>query len=75
MEGLIDNEQINTADDKLAEKLLNDEMMEDHLNLKRVIGGKFRERRGIGDLFDDIGTDETKRAQLISERATTLAEI
>jgi len=63
------------AEDKILEKHLNDEMMEDHMNLKRVIGGKFRERRGIGDYLDDIGTSETKRAQLINERATTLAEI
>ena len=75
LEGLIDNEQQDGAEDKILEKHLNDEMMEDHLNLKRVIGGKFRERRGIGDYLDDIGTSETKRAQLINERATTLAEI
>ena len=75
LEGLIDNEQMDGAEDKILEKHLNDEMMEDHMNLKRVIGGKFRERRGIGDYLDDIGTSETKRAQLINERATTLAEI
>jgi hypothetical protein len=44
LEELIDNTVMEVDDDQIMNKHINDAMIEDHMNIQRVIGGKFKER-------------------------------